>query len=317
MNLKDLKITVFGIGGVGGAIGAMLAKNYGEQVSFIARGARKEHLQKEGLTIRGDFTGSFTVKPGKVTEEPYELGEQDIILVCVKNDALPAAAQKIRPIVVEKTLVIPVMNGVTAYRRLRVELQQGIVLPSVIYIVSVSCPDYSIEQKGKYMEVHTGVLPGDEAYAEQAREVCRMFAGSGIDWQYSEEILTDIWKKYVLNCAYNVVTARWGCNIGEIKSDPAKMEDYRRLMEEAKDVGCAHGVPLPDDLIDELMGRLIKTKGESTSSLSRDFAEGKAGEMEVFSGDLVRMAAAEGVPVPLTERYYAAMQEIAAGFRKS
>ncbi|MBQ7535956.1 MAG: 2-dehydropantoate 2-reductase [Stomatobaculum sp.] len=313
---KDPKITVFGVGGVGGAIGAMLAKTYGDQVSFIARGARKEHLLQEGLTIRGDYTGSFTVKPGAVTDEPYELGEQDIVLVCVKNDALSAAAQKIRPIVGENTLVIPVMNGVTAYRRLRGELPKGIVLPSVIYIVSMSCPDFSIEQKGKFMEVHTGVIPGDEAHAKEAFEACRLFAASGINWQYSEEVLTDIWKKYVLNCAYNVVTARWGCNVGEIKADPAKTEDYRVLMEEAKNVGCAQGVELPDTLVDEMMGRLIKTKGESTSSLSRDFAEGKVGEMEVFSGDLVRMAAASGVYVPLTQQYYEAMQKIAAGFKK-
>ena len=79
-------------------------------------------------------------------------------------------------------------------------------------------------------------------------------------------------------------------------------------------VGIAQGVGLPDDLVEEMMDRLKKTPGSSTSSLSRDFAEGKAGEFEMFSGDLVRMAAAEGVPVPVSERYYEAMKEIAAGF---
>lgn len=315
MDQAKKKITVFGIGGVGGAIGAMLAKTYGEQVSFIARGARKAHIEKEGLTIHGQFTGDFTVKPGAVTDNPAELGEQDIVLVCVKNDALSQAAQQIRPIVGEKTLVLPVMNGVTPYRQLRGELGKGIVLPSVIYIVSMSEKDFSITQKGKYMEVHTGVIPGDEAHAADAEEVCRMFAASGIDWRYSENVLTDIWKKYVLNCAYNVSTARWGCTVGEIKADPKKMEDYRRLLAEARMVGIAQGVELPDDLVEEMMGRLQKTPGSSTSSLSRDFAEGKAGEFEMFSGDLVRMAAAEGVPVPVSERYYEAMKEIAAGFR--
>ena len=314
MDQAKKKITVFGIGGVGGAIGAMLAKTYGEQVSFIARGARKAHIEKEGLTIHGQFTGDFTVKPGAVTDNPAELGEQDIVLVCVKNDALSQAAQQIRPIVGEHTLVLPVMNGVTPYRQLRGELEKGIVLPSVIYIVSMSEKDFSITQKGKYMEVHTGVIPGDEAHAGDAEEVCRMFAASGIDWRFSENVLTDIWKKYVLNCAYNVSTARWGCTVGEIKADPKKMEDYRRLLAEARMVGIAQGVGLPDDLVEEMMDRLKKTPGSSTSSLSRDFAEGKAGEFEMFSGDLVRMAAAEGVPVPVSERYYEAMKEIAAGF---
>ena len=44
------KITVAGIGGVGGYLAGMLADTY-DEVSFIARGERKKSLEENGLVI--------------------------------------------------------------------------------------------------------------------------------------------------------------------------------------------------------------------------------------------------------------------------
>lgn len=44
---RDVKIAVIGLGGVGGYIGAALADTY-ENVSFAARGGRKESLEEKG-----------------------------------------------------------------------------------------------------------------------------------------------------------------------------------------------------------------------------------------------------------------------------
>ena len=60
----------------------------------------------------------------------------------------------------------------------------------------------------------------------------------------------------------------------------------------------------------------MKTTDDSTSSLSRDFAAGRSGELEVFCGDVIRMAEEHGVDVPVTAAYYAALQDIAAGFTR-
>ena len=44
--VMDKKITVMGLGGVGGYLAAMLAKKWPEQVSCIARGKRMESICK-------------------------------------------------------------------------------------------------------------------------------------------------------------------------------------------------------------------------------------------------------------------------------
>lgn len=49
------KITVAGIGGVGGYLAGMLADTY-DEVSFIARGERKKSLEENGLVYTVNIT---------------------------------------------------------------------------------------------------------------------------------------------------------------------------------------------------------------------------------------------------------------------
>lgn len=311
---ENWKLAVVGLGGIGGLLSAPLIRQYGSRISVVARGGRRKHLREQGLTLRSDVYGEFTIHPPVVAETPAELPVQDMVLVCVKNGALPEVARQIQPIVGPETIVLTVMNGVTAGSVLRSHLQGGIVLESVIYTVSSAGADYSITQQGNFTNLFTGAAPGDEAGAAAAAEICGVFRGAGIDCQAEEDVRVSIWSKYVLNCAYNVATARWGCSIGAIKADPARMEDCRALLTEARNVGVARGVPLPENLVEKQLRRIVRTTDDSTSSLSRDFAAGRSGEMEVFSGDLVRMAGEHGVDVPVTRRYYQALQELAARF---
>ena len=110
----DFRMTIVGVGGVGGVLAGPLLRKYGSAVSLVARGERAEHLREKGLTLHSDLYGDFTAPAPSVVETPGELGVQDFVLVCVKNDALPRVLEQIRPIVDEHTIVVPVMNGVTA-----------------------------------------------------------------------------------------------------------------------------------------------------------------------------------------------------------
>ena len=124
------------------------------------------------------------------------------------------------------------------------------------------------------------------------------------------------WSKYVLNCAYNVMTARHACTIGDVQADPTLLAHYRGLMEEAYQVGLAMGVSQAPTLVEKNMRRLDKTAPASTSSLSRDFDAGIVGEMDIFTGDMIRMADACGTPIPLTRDYHQGLLERVARFSK-
>lgn len=59
----------------------------------------------------------------------------------------------------------------------------------------------------------------------------------------------EIWRKYILNCAFNVMTAFYDNTIGELRRDPVKAQQYEKLVWEAASVGQAKGVALTDEHI--------------------------------------------------------------------
>ena len=309
------KIMVVGVGGVGGVLAANLVKKYGESVSLIARGPRWESLRQNGLTLHSDLYGEFTVHPACIEEDPALCGVQDLILICVKNGGLQKVCQQILPVVGEHTAVMAVMNGVSAGQELAQRLGKGVLVDSVIYTVSSAGSDYSITQKGSYTYLNIGSHTDSEEGKKAAQEIADLLNAAGVDCKVSRNVQAAIWKKYVLNCAFNVATARWGYTIGQLAADAAKRADCRALMAEAAAVAAKMGVPLPEDLVDKHMVTMMEnTTPNSDSSLSRDFDAGKMGEMEVFSGYIVRKAAELGVPAPVSGEYYEGLKARAAGF---
>lgn len=302
-----MKVTIVGVGGVGGLLAGALIRRYGADVSLIARGKRLQDLKENGLTLRSDAYGNFSVQPACVTEDPSSLPVQDAVLVCVKNGGLQKAAEQIAPMVDENTLVLPVMNGVSASGNLTRMLGKGRVLDSVIYTVS-SVENGVIDQKGNFTQIFMG--------GNGAEELAAWLQGAGIEAIVAEDVRAATWSKYVLNCAYNVVTARWGITIGDIKHSEKLRGEYRSLMEEAWRVGRADGVNLPEDLVDQHMVRLMNCTDDSTSSLSRDFEAGIVGEMDIFTGEVVRLADRYGVDVPVSRQYLAGLEERAASFKQ-
>ena len=303
--MMDFSLTIVGVGGVGGVLAGPLLRKYGSAVHLVARGKRGEHLRTNGLTLHSDVYGEFTAACESVVEEPAELPVQDFILVCVKNDALPAVTEQIRAIADEHTVVVPVMNGVTATSVMA--KGNGSVAGSVIYTVSSAGKDFSITQKGKFTHLFL------EDLGERTEQLRAIFEGAGIDCRLTGDIRTAIWSKYAFNCAYNTMTAACGTDAGHLKEEPLR-SDFAAILAEAKAVGSADGAKFKEDMVSRELYRLDKTTDNSTSSLSRDFDVCRAGEFEVFSGDLVRMARSFGMETPVMDRYYQILLEKAKTF---
>lgn len=236
---RDQKIAVIGIGGVGGYMAAMLARAF-PHVTLAARGKRGEELRRSGLQIHSDYKGDFLVKPEKVVSSVGEIGTQDYIFICVKNYSLEEVCSELNGIVEKDTVVIPVMNGADVSERTRRFLKSGIIVDSLIYIVAFANPDHSVTQQGQFANLRIGTkIEQDREAVKRVSEILRY---SDIDYKISGDIESDIWKKYILNCAYNVSTACYDHTIGELRKDPQKAKEYEQLVYEAYEVAAAKGV---------------------------------------------------------------------------
>lgn len=297
------KIAVVGAGGVGGFLAGMLGRVC-PQLTLAVRGARKKALIKNGLTLHSEYKGEFTVHPQSVTELS-SMGEQDYIFVCVKNYSLETVCQEMEHAVTENTVIVPVMNGVDPGDRIRALLGRGTVVDALIYIVSFSNEDYTVTQQGDFANLRIGIQNGNNIEREKTAEVSAILKAADIDHQVSDDIQTEIWRKYILNCAYNVATAYYDNTIGELRNDPKKAAEYEALADEAFQVAKAKGVAVTPEHIGAIIHRFYEELADNaTSSLQRDIREGRSAETETFSGYIVREGKRLGLDLPVSCKMY-------------
>jgi len=106
------KVLVYGIGGIGGYIGAKLgaiAASEKIELGFIARGAHLEAIKTKGLRYRAPDGKESTVHPALALSAPS--GKADCIFLCVKGYDLDAACEALLPAVHADTLIVPLLNG--------------------------------------------------------------------------------------------------------------------------------------------------------------------------------------------------------------
>lgn len=308
-----MKITVLGLGGVGGYIGALLADTY-EEVTFVVRGERGKQIAKEGMPLLSDYRGERLVHPCQVVESAEQLPVQDYVFLCVKNYSLEEACQTLKNCVDEHTVVIPVMNGADPGDRVREYLGKGIVLDSLIYIVAFR-DGMKIVQQGNFANVRIGKKDPNAEEQSCLQQAAELMNGAGVDCKVEEDIEAAIWRKYMLNCAYNVATAYYNQPIGPLRADPKKSAEYEALVMEALTVAQAKGVHVDTKDTNYIIWRFYYDHAENaSSSLQRDMDAKHQTELETFCGYIVREAERLQVLTPIMKRMYEEMKEREAAY---
>ena len=314
MKAEEKKIAVIGIGGVGGYVAGMLARAY-PHVTMVARGARAESIREKGLVLHSDYKGEIIARPERVVPV-CDMGWQDYIFICVKNYSLAEVCESIRDTVTEDTVIIPVMNGVDPGENIRTLIGKGTVVDSLIYTVAFANEDFSISQQDTFTWLCIGIKNADEKQREKVAEVAKILKVADIDYKDEGDIEVEIWRKYILNCAFNVMTAFYDNTIGELRNDQVKAQQYETLVREAASVGRARGVALTDEHINEVIHKFRHVHADNaTSSLQRDYRIcKKQTELPTFSGYIVKEAKRLGVEIPLSEKMYQGLREMSEKF---
>lgn len=301
-----------------------MAHNY-ETVYFYLRGERLASIRENGLKVFSNALGEFVAHPKLASDDAAEIGVMDVVILAVKHFSLEQACSEIKPMIGPDTVVIPLLNGANTGDKVRALLGgqssdhrkgQGLVLDALIYIITESTSDYSVRHQSPYANIHMGVKQmgvkqmgvesqTDFATIKRLEELQAIFEGAGITCKIEEDIEAAVWRKYILNCAYNVITAYYRANTADLRSNPQAVEEFKTMLEEGCLVARTKGIQISPKLEEQLLSHMMnKQDPASTSSLNRDFLAGKENELEIFSGELLAMATEVGLALPMTQRFY-------------
>jgi 2-dehydropantoate 2-reductase len=92
-----MRMAVMAAGAVGGYFGARMAAA-AHDVAFIARGAHRDAIRRDGLKIESAL-GDLHLKDVNVADDPKQVGPVDLVLFAVKLWDTENAAAQARPLV--------------------------------------------------------------------------------------------------------------------------------------------------------------------------------------------------------------------------
>ena len=304
-----MRIAVVGAGGVGGAFGAALAKA-GADVTFIARGAHLAAMRSAGLKVQGG-RGETHVVPTKATDDPAAIGQVDIVLFCVKLWDVESAGSSIKPLIGPNTAVIPLQNGIDAAERLIPILGKGAVMGGVAQIsASITAPGV-IQQVGTFMRMVFGELDGK--ISGRGKEFLALCGKAGFDAVISEQIVTDLWMKFILLAANSGLTALSRQPIGALRDDPDIGAIFKAAVQETFDVGRAKGVALPADAVERTLDFIAHLPPTMKASMALDLDRGNRLELPWLSGKVAELGRQLGVPTPTHSMIYAMLKPYVMG----
>src|SRR6266566_82372 len=147
-----MRIAVMAAGAVGGYYGGRMAAA-GHDVTFIARGAHRDAIRRDGLKIEST-RGDLHLKDVNVTDDPKQVGPVDVVLFAVKLWDTETAGEQARPLVGSSTRVITLQNGVDSVERLAPILGDDATIGGATYVAANIARPGLIRQTGTAAKIH-------------------------------------------------------------------------------------------------------------------------------------------------------------------
>jgi 2-dehydropantoate 2-reductase len=298
-----MRVAVFGTGGVGAYFGARLAE-VGNEVVFVARGAHLEAIRANGLRV-DSVLGDMLVRPAVASASAADVGPVDVVLLGVKTWQVASIVPALEPLLGPETLIVPLQNGVETADLLAAELGvehvAGGVCGGFCFIVA---PGH-VKHIGGITFIKFGELDG--AKSARVERLRAEFAKANVDASVPDDIRVALWEKLMLVVPFGSIGAVSRAPIGVIMKTPETRALLVAGMREIAAVAAAKDVALSPATFERTLELLDATTPTGTSSLQRDVAAGKPSELDAWTGAVVRLGTALGVPTPLHAFLYAAL----------
>ncbi|MGZ5249040.1 MAG: ketopantoate reductase family protein, partial [Caldimonas sp.] len=231
----------------------------------------------------------------------------DLVLFCVKSTDTDAVARQIGPLLGKDALVLSLQNGVVNASTIARHVRQT-VMPTAVYVATAMPEPGVVTHHGRGDLV---IGPLDAAAAQDARQqqllqaVVDLFATAEVPVRVSPDVMSELWSKLMINCAYNAISGLTQLPYGRMAALPAIVEVQRAVVCEVVALAQADGQQLPLDTALRAMEHIARAMPSQLSSTAQDMARGKPTEIDHLNGFVARRGAELGIATPVNQTLHA------------
>jgi 2-dehydropantoate 2-reductase len=278
-----VKTLVIGAGAIGGYFGGRLLAA-GKDVTLLVRPRRAERLAEMGLVIQSPL-GNLSLSNPPIVQADTLNETYDLILLSCKAYDLEDAITSFAPAVGLHTMILPLLNGMSHLERIEAKFGPDAVLGGQCLISSTMDAEGRIIHLNNSHSLTFGERSG--ARSDRAGLIEAEFSGAKFDTHLSDNILQDMWEKWIFIAGLAGITCLMRASIGDI-IQAGGVGLTVQLLEECAAIAKKQGFP-PRQAALEQSRALFKTPGSPmTASMLRDVEAKGRTEFDQVLGDLMR-----------------------------
>jgi 2-dehydropantoate 2-reductase len=278
-----MRILVIGAGATGGYFGGRLLQA-GRDVTFFVRPQRAARLAETGLVIKSD-TGDANL-PSPPTVLASELRQPfDVVLLSCKSYDLDSAIDAFAPAVGAGTVIIPLLNGMRHLDVLDEKFGPEHVFGGQCIISARLDPAGRIVHLSDVHSVSFGSRNGSQA--RQAEAVAATMSGAGFEARASDDIMLEMWEKWVLISALGGITCLTRSAVGDVVA-AGGADLSAALLEECRAIAVAAGQTPRPAVMAMGLKRFTAAGSPLTASMLSDVERGGPTEADHILGDLLK-----------------------------
>lgn len=217
----------------------------------------------------------------------------DLIIIATKSYGLNSAIKSIENFVGENTRIISLINGISSEEQIKNFYPQAKVLKSYFIGHSAVRVDNSVNQDGV-----------GEIVIEKDDFIHDFFTKTGINFSMPEDINYSMWLKYTFNCYANPLSAILNMTFGELRQNVNFIDFAKKIINEVCLIAEKEGVKYIEKLQIDALEALNKMCEEGKTSMLQDVLAGRKTEVDIFSGEIIKLGKKYNVQTPYNQALY-------------
>jgi 2-dehydropantoate 2-reductase len=298
----SMRVLVVGAGAIGGYFGGRLLQA-DRDVTFLVRPKRAAELARDGLVIKSP-SGDATLQNPPTVQADRRDGKFDVVLLSCKAFDLDDAIKSFAPAVGPQTAIIPLLNGMRHIDVLESRFGKNRVLGGQCGIAVTLDEHRHVVQLAPVFQ-SLGFGERDGGMSDRVRAIAEYLAPGNIGSQPSENIMQEMWEKWVLLTTLASSTSLMRAAIGHILAAPGGREFILGVRDECGAVAKAAGHAPREAFLTRITGMLTTEGSPLTASMFRDIRAGAPVEADHIVGDMIARGDAAKVPVAKLRTAYA------------
>jgi 2-dehydropantoate 2-reductase len=288
-----LRHAILGVGGVGGLIGASLAR-LGDSVTAVVK-PQSLASYPEQLKLESPF-GNFAVPVARSAEVP----PVDVLWIAVKATQLQdSLATVTHPESV--TAIVPLLNGIDHLALLRKRYGEGRVTAATIAVESERVAPGHIVHRSPF-----AILNMSSAGRTLLGTTLEQFQKIGFECHFIDDEATLMWTKLVFLAPIALATTAFDQPVGGVLSHPEWKAQWASCVREVCAVAAAEGAKVDANIVFSGMSR---APYGMRSSMQKDVDQGNPPELDAIAGPILRGGSRHGIEVPATKTLVTAVEQ--------